>query len=68
MTHGISYLPQVDMIVTLVDGYVTEIGSYDDLKSSDGAFSRFLQTYSAEEESEENKNDGIVFISKLVVL
>lgn len=49
VTHGISFLPYVDEIVVLVNGVVSEIGSYDGLRASKGAFSEFLETYGTEE-------------------
>uniref|UniRef100_A0AAQ5ZZH2 ATP-binding cassette, sub-family C (CFTR/MRP), member 2 n=1 Tax=Amphiprion ocellaris TaxID=80972 RepID=A0AAQ5ZZH2_AMPOC len=39
VTHGVSFLPYVDEIVVLVDGQISEIGSYDSLRASRGAFS-----------------------------
>uniref|UniRef100_A0A4W6CQK3 ATP-binding cassette, sub-family C (CFTR/MRP), member 2 n=1 Tax=Lates calcarifer TaxID=8187 RepID=A0A4W6CQK3_LATCA len=44
VTHGVSFLPFVDEIVVLQDGVVTEIGSYNSLRASRGAFSEFLDT------------------------
>ncbi|KAI7805399.1 canalicular multispecific organic anion transporter 1 isoform X1 [Triplophysa rosa] len=49
VTHGISFLPYVDAIVVLVDGVVSEVGSYNSLRASKGAFSEFLDTYAREE-------------------
>ncbi|XP_026080611.1 canalicular multispecific organic anion transporter 1-like isoform X1 [Carassius auratus] len=49
VTHGISFLPYVDEIVVLVNGVVSEVGSYDGLRASKGAFSEFLETYGKEE-------------------
>ncbi|KAI4891884.1 hypothetical protein NFI96_023859, partial [Prochilodus magdalenae] len=49
VTHGISFLPYVDEIVVLVDGVVSEVGSYSSLRASKGAFSEFLDTYAKEE-------------------
>uniref|UniRef100_A0A673HPC8 ATP-binding cassette, sub-family C (CFTR/MRP), member 2 n=1 Tax=Sinocyclocheilus rhinocerous TaxID=307959 RepID=A0A673HPC8_9TELE len=45
VTHGISFLPYVDEIIVLVNGVVFEVGSYDGLRASKGAFSEFLETY-----------------------
>lgn len=47
MTHGLSYLPQVDLILVMVDGEVTETGSYQQLLDKDGSFAEFLRTYAA---------------------
>ncbi|XP_061693084.1 canalicular multispecific organic anion transporter 1 isoform X2 [Syngnathoides biaculeatus] len=55
VTHGVTFLPQVDEIVVLVDGVISEVGSYDSLRSSKGAFSEFLDTY-AKEQNNDDKN------------
>ncbi|XP_078129230.1 ATP-binding cassette sub-family C member 2 [Sander vitreus] len=49
VTHGMSFLPYVDEIVVLVDGVVSEVGSYKSLRASRGAFSEFLDTYAKEQ-------------------
>uniref|UniRef100_A0A672JYL5 Canalicular multispecific organic anion transporter 1-like n=2 Tax=Sinocyclocheilus grahami TaxID=75366 RepID=A0A672JYL5_SINGR len=49
VTHGISFLPYVDEIIVLVNGVVSEVGSYDGLRASKGAFSEFLETYGKDE-------------------
>ncbi|CAL8264121.1 unnamed protein product [Lota lota] len=52
VTHGLSYLPQVDLILVMVNGEITEMGSYVELMSRDGAFAEFLHTYAnAEQEN-----------------
>ncbi|XP_051945451.1 canalicular multispecific organic anion transporter 1 isoform X1 [Xyrauchen texanus] len=51
VTHGVSFLPYVDEIVVLVDGVVSETGSYSSLRASKGAFYEFLETYAKEESS-----------------
>ncbi|KAL2082928.1 hypothetical protein ACEWY4_020701 [Coilia grayii] len=58
VTHGVSFLPHVDEIVVLVDGRVSEVGSYQSLKASKGAFSNFLFTYAKEENNRSAKDEG----------
>ncbi|XP_077085851.1 ATP-binding cassette sub-family C member 3 isoform X1 [Siphateles boraxobius] len=53
VTHGISFLPQVDNILVLVDGGVSEAGSYQELLQQNGAFAEFLRNYSLEDIIEE---------------
>uniref|UniRef100_A0A8C1P9D2 Uncharacterized protein n=1 Tax=Cyprinus carpio TaxID=7962 RepID=A0A8C1P9D2_CYPCA len=65
VTHGISFLPYVDEIVVLVNGVVSEVGSYDGLRASKGAFSEFLETYGKEESSNANANKGLSPIQHL---
>ncbi|MGH0130138.1 UNVERIFIED_CONTAM: hypothetical protein FKN15_041189 [Acipenser sinensis] len=45
VTHGLSYLPQVDLILVLVDGEITEMGSYQELLNRQGAFAEFIHAY-----------------------
>uniref|UniRef100_A0A672M2M9 ABC-type glutathione-S-conjugate transporter n=1 Tax=Sinocyclocheilus grahami TaxID=75366 RepID=A0A672M2M9_SINGR len=66
VTHGISFLPQVDNILVMVDGRVSEMGSYQDLLKQNGAFAEFLRNYSLEdiievdeEEEEEFPEDAL---------
>ncbi|EDO36474.1 predicted protein [Nematostella vectensis] len=51
VTHGISFLPQVDQIVVLQDGRVSEVGTYKELLANRGAFAEFLKTFAPEEKS-----------------
>ena len=53
MTHGIGFLSQCDVIVVMVDGQITEVGSYTELIDNDGAFAQFLHTYRGVDEDEE---------------
>lgn len=66
VTHGVHWLPLVDSIIVLIDGKITEMGTYDELLSHDGAFAQFLKTYLTqenpdEEEDEESKNNFHLF-------
>uniref|UniRef100_A0A8B9QHE4 Canalicular multispecific organic anion transporter 1 n=1 Tax=Apteryx owenii TaxID=8824 RepID=A0A8B9QHE4_APTOW len=49
VTHSISFLSQVDNIVVLVAGAVSEHGSYSTLLANRGAFAQFLNSYGAQE-------------------
>ncbi|XP_067207174.1 multidrug resistance-associated protein 1 isoform X3 [Linepithema humile] len=42
VTHGITYLPEVDNIIVLKDGEITENGTYKQLLEKKGAFAEFL--------------------------
>ncbi|XP_025986920.1 multidrug resistance-associated protein 1 isoform X7 [Solenopsis invicta] len=42
VTHGITYLPEVDNIIVLKDGEITERGTYKQLLEKKGAFADFL--------------------------
>uniref|UniRef100_A0A663MBB2 ATP binding cassette subfamily C member 2 n=1 Tax=Athene cunicularia TaxID=194338 RepID=A0A663MBB2_ATHCN len=56
VTHSISFLPQVDNIVVLVAGAVSEHGSYSTLLANRGAFAQFLNLYGSQEEDASDKN------------
>uniref|UniRef100_A0A669DGK9 ABC-type glutathione-S-conjugate transporter n=1 Tax=Oreochromis niloticus TaxID=8128 RepID=A0A669DGK9_ORENI len=52
VTHGISFLPYVDEIMVLENGVISEVGSYEILRASGGAFSKFLDTYAKEQSNQ----------------
>uniref|UniRef100_A0A672QSJ5 Multidrug resistance-associated protein 1 n=1 Tax=Sinocyclocheilus grahami TaxID=75366 RepID=A0A672QSJ5_SINGR len=52
VTHGLSFLPQADLILVMVDGEITEMGSYTELLGRQGAFAEFLRTYTNTEQEE----------------
>uniref|UniRef100_A0A3P9BA01 Canalicular multispecific organic anion transporter 2 n=1 Tax=Maylandia zebra TaxID=106582 RepID=A0A3P9BA01_9CICH len=60
VTHGISFLPQVDNIMVMVDGRVSEMGSYQDLLKQNGAFAEFLRNYALEDIMEEDEANEII--------
>ncbi|XP_026172192.1 canalicular multispecific organic anion transporter 2 isoform X2 [Mastacembelus armatus] len=55
VTHGISFLPQVDNIMVMVEGQVSEMGSYQELLKQNGAFAEFLRNYALEDIIEEEE-------------
>ncbi|XP_068192205.1 multidrug resistance-associated protein 1 isoform X2 [Antennarius striatus] len=56
VTHGLSYLPQADLILVMVEGEITEIGSYQQLLSTDRAFAEFLRTYASVDHTDINES------------
>ncbi|NXE96452.1 MRP1 protein, partial [Menura novaehollandiae] len=50
VTHTINILPQVDNIIFLVDGMISETGSYQELLQRNGAFAEFLHSHVTTEE------------------
>ncbi|XP_031720536.1 multidrug resistance-associated protein 1 isoform X1 [Anarrhichthys ocellatus] len=52
VTHGMSFLPQADLILVLGDGEITESGSYQELLSRHGAFAEFIHTFASTERKE----------------
>ncbi|XP_016051783.1 PREDICTED: multidrug resistance-associated protein 1 [Miniopterus natalensis] len=63
VTHGISYLPQVDVIIVMSGGKISEMGSYQELLARDGAFAEFLRTYSSTEQEQTEQDDGLAGMS-----
>ncbi|KAK3559875.1 hypothetical protein QTP86_026191, partial [Hemibagrus guttatus] len=55
VTHSISFLPQVDNIMVLVEGRVSEMGSYQVLLNENGAFAEFLRNYTLEDIMEDDE-------------
>ena len=49
VTHGVQWLPMVDQIIVIRHGRVSEVGSYDELLTHNGAFAKFLKHYLAHE-------------------
>uniref|UniRef100_A0A7N8XVA8 ATP-binding cassette, sub-family C (CFTR/MRP), member 2 n=1 Tax=Mastacembelus armatus TaxID=205130 RepID=A0A7N8XVA8_9TELE len=62
VTHGVNFLPYVDEIVVLVDGVVSEVGSYNSLRVSRGAFSEFLDTYAKEQSNHTHSESGNYYL------
>ena len=55
VTHGITFLPQVDRIVVLKGGEISEMGSYKELLAQKGAFSEFLLQHLDDEREEDEE-------------
>ena len=53
VTHNISYLPQVDHIIVLQNGIISEAGAYSELLKKEGEFSNFLLAYAKENDVDE---------------
>ena len=49
VTHAVTFLPQVDQIVVLRGGKVSEVGTYKELLAQKGNFAKFLVHYLGEE-------------------
>ncbi|XP_049764041.1 multidrug resistance-associated protein 1 isoform X1 [Schistocerca cancellata] len=57
VTHSITFLPEVDLIVVLKDGEVTEIGAYKELLEKKGAFAEFLVQHLQEAATDEGDGE-----------
>uniref|UniRef100_A0A669AWL8 Canalicular multispecific organic anion transporter 1 n=1 Tax=Oreochromis niloticus TaxID=8128 RepID=A0A669AWL8_ORENI len=60
VTHGISFLPYVDEIMVLENGVISEVGSYEILRASGGAFSKFLDTYAKEQKDQDAEDFELI--------
>jgi len=59
VTHGISFLPQLDQIIVMVNGRISEVGTYQELLDGKGAFADFLFSYlETEDEGDEPDDEG----------
>ncbi|KAJ0067200.1 hypothetical protein NL108_012940, partial [Boleophthalmus pectinirostris] len=61
VTHAVSFLPFVDEIIVLKDGTVSEVGSYNSLRASKGAFAEFLDTYAKEQSNQDQSHREFLF-------
>uniref|UniRef100_A0A8C2DR28 ABC-type glutathione-S-conjugate transporter n=1 Tax=Cyprinus carpio TaxID=7962 RepID=A0A8C2DR28_CYPCA len=52
VTHGLSFLPQADLILVIEDGEITEMGSYAELLSRKNTFADFAEAFSVSERKE----------------
>ncbi|XP_048254590.1 multidrug resistance-associated protein 1-like [Haliotis rufescens] len=57
VTHGVQWLPMVDVILVMDKGEITEVGSYEELLSHDGPFAQFLKTYLLQETEKNGQQD-----------
>ncbi|KAI5750865.1 hypothetical protein M8J77_001951 [Diaphorina citri] len=55
VTHGITYLPEVDQIIVLKNGQVSESGNYQELLAKKGDFAEFLISHIQEERAEDEE-------------
>ncbi|XP_067859323.1 multidrug resistance-associated protein 1 [Heptranchias perlo] len=58
VTHGVSFLPQMDRILVMVDGKISEQGTYKELLKQNGAFAEFLRTYAPTENEDDLTEKG----------
>ena len=66
VTHRISFLPQVDEIIVLKDGIISESGSYEELLKRKGDFAEFLAEYIAEQSNtNEVNNEDLEIIEQI---
>ncbi|ORZ07986.1 ABC transporter type 1, transmembrane domain-containing protein [Lobosporangium transversale] len=57
ITHGIHHLSEMDQIVVMKDGQISEIGKYQELMDSAKAFFQLIQEFSIKESGKDAKDD-----------
>ena len=58
VTHGVHYLPNVDRIIVLEGGKITEVGTYKELLKKGEDFAKFLEEYATKQEDETDDIQG----------
>ena len=58
MTHGVHWLPNVDTIVVIDNGQISEMGSYEQLIKHNGPFAHFLETFLLHEDPDDGETDA----------
>ncbi|GBO02363.1 Multidrug resistance-associated protein 1, partial [Araneus ventricosus] len=66
VTHDTTILPDVDLIVSMKDGKIDEMGSYNELLDKKGSFASFVEEHSTQKTTEESEVENeILSISRL---
>ncbi|CAG2106013.1 unnamed protein product [Medioppia subpectinata] len=65
VTNRVSILPNVDQIVVIKNGYVSELGTFEELISKNGYFAEFVTEYLSQQSDNELKNEDIKIDNKL---
>ncbi len=68
VTHGVTFLPQVDQIITVKDGEISEMGTYNELLQRNGAFAEFIKLYLDAADDGEDEEEDPEGISLLVII
>ena len=53
-----NHLPQMDLIVVMKEGRITEIGGYQELIEKKGAFAEFVTQFLSQEEEADSKGES----------
>lgn len=62
VTHSITYLREVDLIVVLKDGQISESGTYKELLDKKGDFADFLILHMQEQNEDKVDENGKIKI------
>ncbi|KAK0179174.1 hypothetical protein PV327_007989 [Microctonus hyperodae] len=67
VTHGVTYLPEVDYIIVLKDGEISEDGTYQKLMESEKDFKKFIIQHTQEVKPDESSNSESTEITQQLV-
>ncbi|XP_075417735.1 ATP-binding cassette sub-family C member 3 isoform X1 [Tenrec ecaudatus] len=68
VTHGISFLPQMDFVIVIADGQVSEFGSYPALLQRNGSFADFICNYAPDEDERQQEDSRTALEDEEVLL
>ncbi|KAK7481440.1 hypothetical protein BaRGS_00027291 [Batillaria attramentaria] len=68
VTHGIQWLPLVDVVVMVKNGHIVETGSYNQLLTHNGPFAQYLKNCLIQVDSEEEEEDPEVHELKMQMM
>ena len=54
----LGHLPQCDVIVTIENGKITEVGAYSELIDNNEAFAEFVHTFTSMEDDDKETETG----------
>ena len=60
VTNQIQYLKHTDEVIVMVEGEISERGSYDQLLHHDGAFAQFIRTHLKDQEGDSVDEEGSI--------
>ena len=67
VTHGISFLPNVDSICVFKEGQLSEKGTLQQLLDHKGAFAEFLKIYFVEDKTSDAGKKCFLLINILII-
>jgi len=67
VTNALSFLPQVDRVIMMLNGEVVEIGAYEELLNRRGNFSTFMELYLQNKDSVREEDEAEVADEKKAI-